>query len=42
MGQKPEAALEASRPADRVELGELARDLEQRPHAVAELVARRA
>ena len=34
------AALEASRPVDRVELGELARDLEQRAHVVAELLAR--
>ena len=34
------AALEASSPVDRVALGELARDLEQRAHQVAEFVAR--
>ena len=34
------AALEASSPVDRTDLGELARDLEQRAHDVAEYVAR--
>ncbi len=34
------AALEASSPVDRVALSDLARDLEQRAHQVAELVAR--
>jgi len=34
------AALEAASPVDRVALGELARDLEQRAHQVAEFVAR--
>ncbi len=34
------AALEATSPVDRVELGELARDLEQRAHQVVEFVAR--
>ncbi len=34
------AALEASSPVDRAALGELARDLEERAHHVAELVAR--
>lgn len=34
------AALEASSPVDRAALGQLARDLEQRAHQVAELVAR--
>lgn len=34
------AALEASSPVDRAALGELARDLEQRAHDVAEFVAR--
>lgn len=34
------AALEASSPVDRAALGELARDLEQRAHQVAEFVAR--
>ena len=34
------ASLEATSPVDRVELGELARDLEQRAHQVAEFVAR--
>lgn len=34
------AALEAASPVDRVGLGELARDLEQRAHQVAEFVAR--
>ncbi len=34
------AALEAASPVDRAALGELARDLEQRAHLVAEFVAR--
>ncbi len=34
------AALEATSPVDRAALGELARDLEQRAHQVAEFVAR--
>lgn len=34
------AALEASSPVDRAALGELARDLEERAHHVAELIAR--
>ena len=34
------AALEATSPVDRVALGELARDLEQRAHQVAEFVTR--
>ena len=34
------AALEAASPVDRVALGELARDLEQRAHQVAEFVTR--
>ena len=34
------AALEATSPVDRAALGELARDLEQRAHEVAEFVAR--
>ncbi len=34
------AALEAASPVDRAALGELARDLEQRAHEVAEFVAR--
>jgi len=34
------AALEAASPVDRVALGELARDLGQRAHQVAEFVAR--
>jgi len=34
------AALEAASPVDRAALGELARDLEQRAHHVAEFVAR--
>ncbi len=34
------AALEATNPVDRVALGELARDLEQRAHQVVECVAR--
>ena len=34
------AALEATNPVDRVALGELARDLEQRAHQVAEFVTR--
>lgn len=34
------AALEATSPVDRAALGELARDLEQRAHRVAEFVAR--
>jgi predicted DNA binding CopG/RHH family protein len=34
------AALEAASPVDRVALGELARDLEQRAHQVAELAKR--
>ena len=34
------AALEATNPVDRVALGELARDLEQQAHQVAEFVAR--
>jgi len=34
------AALEASSPVDRAALGELARDLEQRAHRVAQFVAR--
>ena len=34
------AALEATSPVDRAVLGELARDLEQRAHQVAEFVAR--
>lgn len=34
------AALDAASPVDRAALGELARDLEQRAHQVAELVAR--
>jgi predicted DNA binding CopG/RHH family protein len=34
------AALEAASPVDRVALGELARDLEQRAHVVAELAIR--
>lgn len=33
------AALEATNPVDRVALGELARDLEQQAHQVAEFVA---
>ena len=36
------AALEAASPVDRVALGALARDLEQRAHQVAEFVTRRA
>ena len=34
------AALEAASPVDRAALGELARDLEQRAHQVAEFVVR--
>jgi len=34
------AALEATSPVDRIALGELARDLEQRAHQVAEFVTR--
>ncbi len=34
------AALEATSPVDRAALGELARDLEQRAHRVAEFMAR--
>jgi hypothetical protein len=34
------AALEATSPVDRAALGELARELEQRAHQVAEVVAR--
>lgn len=34
------AALETTNPVDRVALGELARDLEQQAHQVAEFVAR--
>ncbi len=34
------AALESTSPVDRVALGELARDLEQRAHQVAEFVTR--
>lgn len=34
------AALEATSPVDRAALGELARDLEQRAHQVAELATR--
>ncbi len=34
------AALEAASPVDRIALGELARDLEQRAHQVAEFVTR--
>lgn len=34
------AALEATSPVDRAALGELARDLEQRAHEVAEFVTR--
>ena len=34
------AALEATSPVDRAALGELARDLEQRAHQVAEFVTR--
>ena len=34
------AALEATSPVDRIALGELARDLEQRAHKVAEFVTR--
>ncbi len=34
------AALEATSPVDRVALGELARDLEQRAHLVTEFVTR--
>lgn len=34
------AALEASGPVDRDELGELARDLEERAHRVAQILAR--
>ncbi len=34
------AALEATSPVDRIALGELARDLEQRAHHVAEFVTR--
>lgn len=34
------AALEATSPVDRAALGQLARDLEQRAHQVAEFVAR--